>query len=207
MSFLRLHWYDLGLVLAVAVGGFVFITRPIGLSLLLWVNLIALFLHQFEEYRFPGNFPGMMNTVMFSSPQPDRYPLNANTALIVNLLVGWLSYFLAALFAGKAVWLGIAAVLVSAGNFIAHTFLFNIRGRTKYSPGMLTAILLFLPISVWFFYFIIRNKLAGPVDWIAGLLLGIVLNYVGILKLIDWLKDKNTRYAFPERNIRPTKNQ
>jgi hypothetical protein len=207
MNFLRLHWYDIGLGLAVATGATLIVVRPSGLALLLWLSLISLFLHQFEEYRLPGNFPGMMNRVMFASPQPDRYPLNSNTALIINILVGWLTYFLAALFAGKAVWLAIATILVSLGNFIAHTFLFNLRGKTRYSPGMLTAILLFLPISVYFFYFIIRNKSAGPVDWIAGILLGIALNYIGILKLIDWLKDKNTRHVFPERNIRSAKNQ
>jgi hypothetical protein len=202
MNFLRLHWYDLGLGLAFATGAALLVVRPTGLSLLLWISLISLFLHQFEEYRWPGNFPGMMNRVMFASIQPDRYPLNSNTALIINLLVGWSTYFLAALFAGKAIWLGIAATLVSAGNFIAHTFLFNFRGKTKYSPGMLTAILLFLPISVYFFSFIIRNRLAVPVDWIVGIVLGVFLNYVGILKLIDWLKDRNTGYIFPARNVR-----
>jgi hypothetical protein len=202
MNFLRQHWYDLGLFLAAATGAALLFYRPTGLALILWINLIALFLHQAEEYRFPGTFPGMMNRVMFASPQPDRYPLNPNTALIVNTLVGWGSYALAAVFAGKAVWLGIAAILVSAGNFIAHTFLFNLRGKTKYSPGMLTAILLFLPISVWFFLFIIQQRLAGTGDWIAGLLLGVILNYVGILKLIDWLKDRDTSYVFPQRNVR-----
>jgi hypothetical protein len=53
-----------------------------------WLSLISLFLHQAEEYRYPGYFPGMVNLVMFASPQPDRYPLNTNTALIVNVVIG-----------------------------------------------------------------------------------------------------------------------
>src|SRR5579875_1843086 len=98
MNFLRLHWFDLGLALALVVAILVLITRPSGLALLLWVSLITLFLHQFEEYRYPGYFPGMMNSVMFASREPDRYPLNAQTSLIVNVIVGWLFYFLAAVF-------------------------------------------------------------------------------------------------------------
>jgi len=203
MNFLRLHWFDLGLVLALVAGIYLFLAPLDLISLVLWINLIALFLHQFEEYHYPGYFPGMMNRVMFSSQEPDRYPLNANTAFIINVTVGWITYFLAALFGEKALWLGIAAVLISVGNFVAHTFLFNLRGKSRYNPGMLTSDLLFLPISVIFFILIIRGKFATPIDWIAGVVLGLFLNYVGILKLIDWLKNRKTRHAFPRRFLPP----
>jgi hypothetical protein len=205
MNFLRLHWFDLGLALALMTGAFVLVTRPTGLSLLLWLSLITLFLHQFEEYRYPGYFPGMMNSVMFSSQQPDRYPLNPQTALIVNVIVGWLFYFLAALFNEKAIWLGIATILVSAGNFIAHTFLFNIKGKTVYNPGMLTTIIFFLPLSVYFFSWVIQNNAASPLDWILGIVLGLALNFIGILKMIEWMKDENTPHVFPARCLVPGK--
>jgi len=90
MNFMRLHWFDVGLGLAFLTGGIVLLNKLNPLSLLLWGSLVSLFLHQFEEYRYPGYFPGMMNTVLFSSKHPDRYPLNTNTALIVNVYVGWL---------------------------------------------------------------------------------------------------------------------
>ena len=189
MNFMRLHWFDVGFALAVITGGFLLLLKLNPLPLLLWVSLISLFLHQFEEYRYPGYFPGMMNTVMFSSKQPDRYPLNTNIAFIINVCIGWLSYLLAAIFAEKAIWLGIATILVSVGNFIAHTFLFNIKGKTLYNPGLFTAIVLFLPISVYFGYLLIQGNVAMPVDWAVGIILGVVLNVVGILKLIDWLKN------------------
>lgn len=205
MNFMRRHWFDVGLALALLVGGFVVVNRISGLGLLLWLNLIALFLHQAEEYRYPGYFPGMMNTVMFASKQPDRYPLNTNTALIVNVVVGWLFYFLAALLNEKALWLGIATMLVSVGNFIAHTLLFNSKGKSRYNPGMLTAIVLFLPLTVAFFYRVIQGGQAGLSDWGGGLLLGLALNYIGILKLIDWLKDEKTPYVFPARFLQPGK--
>jgi hypothetical protein len=203
MNTLRQHWFDIGLALAMMTGIFLVLNPMNPLSFLLWLSLITLFLHQFEEYRYPGYFPGMMNTVMFSSQKPDRYPLNPQTALIVNLIVGWLFYFLAAVFNQQAIWLGIATVLVSVGNFVAHTFLFNIKGKTVYNPGMLTAIFLFLPMSVYFFSWLIQNNAASPLDWILGIILGIILNVVGILKMIDWLKDENTPYVFPARFLIP----
>jgi hypothetical protein len=137
-----------------------------------------------------------MNHAMFSSQEPDRFPLNANTALIINVTVGWLSYFLAAFFGVKILWLGMATILVSLGNFIAHTILFNVKGKTFYSPGMITADLFFLPITIWFFILVIQGNLGRPIDWVLGLLLGILFNYVGVFKLIDWLKNKETPYIF-----------
>jgi hypothetical protein len=49
--------------------------------------------------------------------------------------------------------------------------------------------------------------LATPWDWVSGLGLGLALNYVGIIKLIDWLKDENTPYVFPQRSLMPTTRQ
>ena len=202
---MRLHWFDVGFALAFITSGIVFLSNLNPLSLLLWLSLISLFLHQFEEYRYPGYFPGMMNTVMFSSKQPDRYPLNTNTAFIINVFIGWLSYLLAALFGERALWLGIATILVSVGNFIAHTFLFNIKGKTFYNPGMFTAIVLFTPIATYFGFLLVQSNLATPADWIVGIILGIIFNVIGILKLIDWLKDENTEYIFPKRFLMPTR--
>ena len=203
MSFLRQHWFDIGIGLAVVAGVFVIFTPLDPLAFLLWINLIALFVHQFEEYRYPGYFPGMMNKVMFSSQKPDRYPLNPNSALIVNLGVGWLFYLLAAVFGEKLIWLGMATILVSAGNFIAHTLLFNIKGKSLYNPGMLTADILFLPIAIYFFVLVIQGNLAGPLDWGLGIVLGVALNYLGIIQMVGLLKDENTKFIFPKRFLVP----
>ena len=67
----------------------------------------------------------------------------------------------------------------------------------------MTALFLFLPIVVYFIFLVIQNKLATPLDWGLGIVLGITLNYIGILKLIDWLKDENTSYIFPKRSLLP----
>ncbi|KAB8141701.1 HXXEE domain-containing protein [Chloroflexia bacterium SDU3-3] len=203
MHFMRQHWFDIGLVLAVGVSLFLLFTTLSPIAFLLWVSLAALFLHQFEEYRFPGYFPGMVNLTLFASKQPDRYPLNTNTAFVVNVLLGWLSYFLAAMLNERAIWLGIATMLVSVGNIIAHTFLFNLKGKTLYNPGIATADMLFLPIAVLFFQRISQTHSVMLFDWIVGVVLGIALNYIGILKLIDWLKDDQTTYIFPQRCLPP----
>ena len=205
MNFLRKHWYDLGGFLAVITLTelFFFHSTLTNYQLLMWLSLVTLFFHQLEEYRVAGTFPGMVNRAMYNSDLPDRYPLNTNTSLYVNIFVGWVPYFLAAVLGEKAVWLGIATIVVSIGNTVAHTTVFNIKGKTTYNAGLVTSWLLFAPCIYFFFMTIHRENLVTTTDYFIGVPLGIVLNYVGIIKLIDWLADKNTSYIFEQRNLLP----
>ena len=90
MNFLRRNWYDLGAFLSVLVSVYVFINYSTltNYQTLMWLSLVSLFFHQLEEYRIAGTFPGMVNTVMYKSKMPDRYPLDTNTAFYVNVVVG-----------------------------------------------------------------------------------------------------------------------
>ena len=205
MNTLRKHWYDLGALLSIAVSVCIYINFPhlTNYRILMWLSLVALFLHQWEEYRVPGTFPGMINTVMYHSQMPDRYPLNTNTAFYINVCVGWTFYFFAAFFAERAIWLGIATMMVSVGNITAHTIIFNLRGKTFYNAGLVTALLLFMP-SVYFFVSIIyADHLAGKADYWIGIPLGIILNVAGVLKTIHLMADKNSPYIFNDRNLLP----
>lgn len=203
MNILRKNWYDLGAILAAIVSIFVFTNHNnlTDYQILMWLSLVSLFLHQLEEYRIVGTFPGMINSALFKSKMPDRFPLNTNTSFYVNVFVGWASYLLAAILAERAIWLGIATILVSIGNIIAHTILFNIKGKTLYNAGMATSLLLFVPCVYFFFSIIHTNYLATTTDYFIGIVLGILLNVVGVLKLIDWMADENTTYIFPDRNL------
>ena len=54
-----------------------------------------------EEYEDPGFFPGQFNRGVLHSDQPDRYPLNTNTALIVNVPLAYTFYVLPIAFPKK----------------------------------------------------------------------------------------------------------
>lgn len=205
MPFLRKHWFDLGGVLALGLGAWLaahYRTWP-AFTLLGWLNLLALLLHQVEEYRWPGYFPGMLNRTLYASPTPDRYPLNPPTALLINVGVGWGSYLAAAIAGPRLPWLSLAALTVSAGNVVAHTLLFNLKGRTWYNPGQATAWLLFAPLLGWLGYLAARQPVATPGQWALGVALGAALNYLGVLKLIDWLADPQSPYRFEARQLLP----
>jgi len=205
LKFISKHWYDVGGGLTTLV--LIYLTQAKNLSnynYIMWLSLTSLFLHQLEEYRIVGTFPGMVNKVMYKSNLPDRYPLNAMTSVYVNVLVGWLFYFFAALFGQNAVWLGIATILVSLGNIVAHTIVFNIKGKTIYNAGLATSWLVFAPCVYFFFTTIHKENLVTVTDYLIGVPLGIVLNVVGILKLIDWFANEQTKYIFDQRNLLPS---
>lgn len=205
MDFLRNHWYDIGGVLGIITLILLFaLKNEISVyQQLMWFSLISLFLHQLEEYRVVGTFPGMINKVMFHSGTPDRFPLNSNTSLIVNVFIGWVTYILAAIVGEHAVWLGMATILVSLGNIIAHTILFNIKGKTLYNAGLATCWLLFAPCVFLFFYVVSIWNLASTTDYLIGILLGIAINVFGVFKPITWLANKDTSYIFKNRQLLP----
>lgn len=206
LSALRYHWFDVGCVLALVLALSLVFIKPEGVELLMWLSLGSLFLHQAEEWRYPGYFPGMVNVVMFKSDRPDRYPLNANSGMIINVCLGWGSYLLAALFWRQMMWLAIATILVSLGNIIAHTIIFNVKGKTIYNPGLITCWLCFAPVIYVFISMTSRDNLIQGSDWAIGILLGLALNYFGVYKMILWLSDRNTVFAFPTRCLLKHKN-
>lgn len=205
MNFLRNNWFDLGGFLLIVVTTYIFINHDslTDYQTLMWLILVSLFLHQVEEYRVAGTFPGMVNKVMYESKMPDRFPLNTNSAFFMNVVVGWTFYFLAAIFAERAIWLGMATIIVSMGNIVAHTFVFNIKGKTFYNAGLVPSLLLSVPCCYFFFSIIHTNQIASMSDYGIGLVLGIGLNFIGILKLIDWIPDENTTYIFNDRYLLP----
>jgi hypothetical protein len=202
---LQKHWFDLGGVLGVITLISVFSLRSefSNYQLLMWLSLVSLFIHQMEEYRIPGTFPGMINRVMFHSDWPDRYPLNSNTSLIINVWIGWAIYFLAATTGERFIWLGMSFILVSLGNLIAHTFIFNIKGKTFYNAGLVTSWLFFAPCVFFFFKIIHVENLATISDYFIGVLLGILINFIGVFKLITWLADRNTVFVFSNNQLLP----
>src|SRR5262245_27554375 len=81
-----------------------------GPVIILLLNFAVLPLHQFEEYGWPGGFPWIHNEVFDPRGGPaDRYPLNQNNALFINV-VAWPICLLPTFFPA-ALWLGLAMVL------------------------------------------------------------------------------------------------
>jgi hypothetical protein len=82
----RDNWPRVGGAIAMGLAGAVALkprrmSKPQALSAL---NLAALMVHQYEEMEDPGYFVGQFNGGIFHSEQPERYPLNTNSNLIIT---------------------------------------------------------------------------------------------------------------------------
>ena len=146
LGWYRANWQNVGGVAALALAG-VFAAkgrdadRTRALAVANWAALMA---HQFEEYGYPGWGPGQVNA---RSDQPDRYPLNAQMAVLVNTAVAYPYYALPVLFPRKK-WVMMGPVNFGIGQVFVHAVVLPRFARDRWSPGVLTALLLHVPIGV-----------------------------------------------------------
>src|SRR4051812_27106017 len=169
MTFFRRHWYEVGAVVAIgAAVGLALAWPDLGvLQRLFLLNFIALLVHQYEEYGWPGGEPALMNMVIQPSPTPDRYPLNQNSAMAVNVLAAY-GFYLAPVFFPTAIWLGLAPVLFGMLQFVVHGVVTNVKLRSVYNPGLAAVALGHIPVGICYLWYVHTQGLAGAWDWVAG---------------------------------------
>lgn len=198
MKFWNRHWYEAGLCPAIIA--FVILIANWGdMSVLLRLNtisFIAMLLHQFEEYRFPGGEPAIMNIVLQESDQPDRFPLNQFSAMFTNCLFSYVIYLLPIIFP-NTIWLGIAPILMGMMQFIVHGIMTNKKLKSIYNPGLGAVVLLHIPVGILYIRHITVNHLAGAGTWLIGIFYtmaatGLILGYITYFGL----SDRNTKWIF-----------
>lgn len=117
----RRQWPRIGPVIALALGGLITLAsgRLSRTRLLSAANLLALLAHQYEEYVDPGYFPGQFNRGMFKSDSPRNYPLNPQTAMVINTALAYPFYVGPVIFR-RPKWLSLAAVILGWSQAVLH---------------------------------------------------------------------------------------
>src|SRR5580704_9267748 len=113
---------------------------------LFFALLVIYFLHQIEEHLWPGGFRQFTDAHVFHSGD-DNWPVNIDGVALVNTAYVWLPIALAAIFPHTLRWLGLAWIGLTLINAIIH-IVTSIRLRL-YNPGLVTAIVLFLPFTIF----------------------------------------------------------
>jgi len=199
----RNNWYWVGPIFSLAALVYLVVqwSDLSTLGRLLLANFALLPLHEFEEYGWPGGEPAIMNKVIQPSSEPDRYPLNQLSALVVNVFAAYPFLLVAAFFPG-AIWLGFAAVVFWFGQFVIHGILTNIKLKTIYNPGFLTTVV-GVAFLVYFMIYVISNDLASAWDWIGGILLMIGFAVIFLVKMTyTWLADEHSKYPFTDAEMK-----
>jgi hypothetical protein len=193
----RRQWPRIGAVFALALSGLLALfggrlpqTRRLSAA-----NLVALLAHQFEEYVFPGYFPGQFNRGMFHSDSPRNYPLNPQSAMIINTALAY-PFYLGPALLRRPKWLGLAAVLLGWAQVVLHGVVLPRRAGDRYGPGFVTALLLHVPIGIAYVKALNDEDPISARDWRNGVA-GAVVAVVGGLVVPNLaLRDRNSPYEF-----------
>ena len=120
---------------------------------LIWIQLPVYWLHQFEEYVFPGGFLETFNKKVLGSNE-NEWPISKRAALWINIPIIFIAFPLSAILAGTVdISIGIWTAYFSILNAASHAGMFVI--KWKYNPGFFISAFLNIPVgvfTVWYFY-------------------------------------------------------
>ena len=127
---------------------------------LAWLLLPVYMIHQFEEHGIDlrGHYYAFREALCgaLGFPYPSTCPLSEAFFTAVNLGTVWGSALISGLWGRGRPLLALAAWGIPAINGVTH--IAQAIYRLQYNPGLLTSIILFLPLSVW----VIRRAMAEP---------------------------------------------
>jgi hypothetical protein len=197
------NWYYVGAVLFAALAFWMIFWGSGSVdrqSAILIASLMALFCHQFEEYRLPGGASIIINIATYGEKKHyDRYPGNTLSIVIVNT-VAWFVYAAAILFP-QAIWLGLATMFFGFFQVLGHGVQMNIRTRGWYNPGLVTAVLLHLPIGICYIVHITQHGLGSGWDYLWGALGLVAIFALTVIAPVQGLKDRSTRWVISEEEM------
>ncbi len=132
-----------------------------------WAPLAAASLHIVEEFVWPGGFAAWDRAYRpaFASTITPRFHIIINGLL---LILCYDAGQLGPTPTGVALWLTVSALL--AGNAIWH--LVGAYKTRRYSPGMVTGLLLYLPLMVWGYVSFLHAGLASYATAIVAFVVG-----------------------------------
>jgi hypothetical protein len=197
MIFFTTGWPYLGLALAVALLAVLLFT-PFGqgarpgprfrdVGWLAWAGLPLYMLHQFEEHGIDAlghayAFRGSMCAAL-GFPVPDLCPVPTSFITAVNLGTVWGAALICALVGPRKPLVALAAYGVPLINAVAH--IASAVGTKAYNPGLVSAVLLFLPACAWTLHVALVQRAIGKRGVAVIVLAGVVVHVVlmGSLKL------------------------
>jgi hypothetical protein len=159
---------------------------------LAWAGMLAYLIHQFEEhgidaegtaYAFRGNVCRNFGfTDLQACPVPFSY-INA-----VNVSAVWLFGPVAALLGRRRPELALAFFSVPFVNIFFH--LAPAVVQRSYNAGLLSAIVLFLPLSLWAFHVARGRYRMGWRPVVATIVAGVLMNSIIVLSLVAFLANR-----------------
>lgn len=123
------------------------------------IYIVALAVHEVEELKFPGGFVELvtgMTGLKLKNIGMAKFGLFLFT-LYATLIPAMLSGF---------VWPVMATLFIGIVELFAHLLAARINTKRFYSPGMVTAIFIQFPVSVYGYYYLYSQGLVKGIYWL-----------------------------------------
>lgn len=164
--------------------------------------LVAYIVHQFEEHWIDlfGNvyaFQGSVNELvlgLLGAPEGSIGPLTKEGIFIINTSLVWLVACLGIWSAPRHTFPALATMGIVLVNAIAHI----LNGFVGYNPGLLTSVIVFLPLSGFLYFKSLRSGAATLSEVIASLVWAVLAHLLMVVGLIaaNWLNLFSERLYF-----------
>lgn len=161
-GFIDKHGIWLSTIVAIGVAMFLALnweTAPMTQKLV-GIYFIAISLHEWEEMRFPGGFVDLVTSNMGLEL---KNPGMAKAALFVaEMVVAFIP-----LFFPQVIWLCMAPLVLGYVEALAHLLAIRMNSHHRfYSPGMVTAIFVMLPVSIYGTWYLAMDGMIEPIYWL-----------------------------------------
>ncbi len=142
------------------------------LLFLLWVQTPIYWLHQFEEYIYPGKFAEFFNHHLLGSDKND-WPLTKTASFWINIPIIFVAFPLSAILAGLlGLGWGIWTVYFSILNAMSHVGMFF---RLGYNPGFVVSLLLNIPVGVYTLIIFFNKGVLTSAEHITGAVIALLI--------------------------------
>lgn len=155
----------------------------------------AIVLHLWEESKFPGGFTEMITKTLNFTASNRHFGeiVTVSYVLFITLIP---------LFFPNVAWLSMAPMMLGIVEVVAHLAAIKMFNLKKfYSPGLVTSVVLLLPISIYAIIYAVQNNLMQPVSWVYSILF--ILIGVMIAQQIV-VRTSGMRYSEFLKNVRGT---
>lgn len=143
----------------------------------IWLQTIIYWIHEFEEYIFPGGFLDFFNKHMMGS-DGGEFPLSKVGSFWINIPLVYISMPLAAVLAHFfGIEYGLWTAYFSILNASSHVVMFFIFGF-KYNPGLVASICLNIPFGIYAIYLI------GPFLSLKANILSIIFGIIAQISMM-----------------------
>jgi hypothetical protein len=191
MKWLEENWSKATVFLAVYVTALIvlFVADNNFALFLIWAQIPVYFLHQFEEYIYPGGFMEFFNTKTLGSRQKD-FPLTKKVSFWINIPIIFVGFPVSAIFAGQIdIAVGIWVAYFSIINALSHVALFFQNG---YNPGFIVSLFANIPVGLYTVYYFISHQTISLNSHIIGFLIAIGIQGIIMVYGLKFLKAKTS---------------